>query len=136
MFTSVSRYWDWSQDWQNFENAPVWNSEHGFGGDGATEGAPTVGNGRCVGDGPFAGTEAMYYGDRVEPHCLSRGFAKGNELGELTELINPDGLEDLMKESRFDKFAPELERRAHHAISGSVGGEFSKYTGPYGQSLF
>ena len=91
-----------------------------------------MGEGRCVTDGPFAGLEAMFYDDKYQPHCLSRGFSKGDEMAELTKLIQPEVLEELMREPDFGTFAPELERRAHHFISRSIRGDFSKYTGPYG----
>jgi len=133
-YDGVLPYWDWSQDSHNFEGSPIWDSIHGFGGDGA--GAETIGNGRCVEDGPFAGTHAMFYEDRDEPHCLARGFAQGEDLAALTDLVDPDQLEELMNESDFSKFAPELERRAHTFISRSINGDFSKYTGPYDPVFF
>ena len=130
--TSFSSYWDWSQDWNNFEHAPVWSAQSGFGGDGDNAGELTVGEGRCVVDGPFAGLEAAYYDDRYRPHCLSRGFSKGSELAELAELVKPEAIDAVMREPEFEDFAPELERRAHTFISRSIKGDFSKYTGPYG----
>ena len=75
----------------------------------------------------------MFYEDQELPHCLSRGFAKGAELRQLTDLIDPAALESLMDEADYATFAPELERRAHTFISKSIRGDFSKYTGPYGR---
>ena len=130
------RYWDWSQDWRDFHHAPVWSSDGGFGGDGNITDETTVGKGRCVTDGPFAGLEALYYDDQVQPHCLSRGFEKGERMEELAELIRPEVIEDLMHDDEYEKFAPELERRAHRFIRDGVNGDFSKFTGPYGKLSF
>jgi len=127
-------YWDWSQDWNEFENSPIWSSEKGFGGNG--NGDVTIGEGSCVLDGPFSGLEARYYADELRPHCLSRGFSEGEELKELAELISPNAMANILREKKFESFAPKLEARAHRFISGSIKGDFSKYTGPYGkQSL-
>jgi tyrosinase len=125
-------YWDWSQDWENFEGAPVFDDESGFGGDGDENGEVTVGNGRCVTSGPFVDLKALYYDDQYQPHCLSRGFAKGTELAELTRLIQPESIDEVMQEKEFAHFAHKLESRAHKFISHSIRGDFSKYTGPYG----
>ena len=84
---TIFRYWDWSLDWNNFVDAPVWDNEHGFGGDGDVTGDITVGEGRCVAEGPFAGLEAMFYDDEYHPHCLSRGFLKGAALKDKCRLI-------------------------------------------------
>ena len=86
--------------------------------------------------GKFAGLEAMFYDDKYNPHCLSRGFQKGNEMHKLGELIKPEAIDEVMEETGYDKFAHALEVRAHTFISRSIRGDFSKYTGPYGkQSL-
>ncbi|MCJ1432649.1 hypothetical protein MMC27_002006 [Xylographa pallens] len=128
-------YWDWSQDFQTFTAAPVWDPRTGFGGDGDAAKPSTVVDGRCIVDGPFAGTEALYYAENIQPHCLSRGFEQDERLQELGELIRPAVLEELMRESAFETFAPELERRAYTFISRSIRGDFSRYTGPYDSSV-
>ena len=129
----MNSYWDWSTDSSNFENAPVWDDDEGFGGDGNIEGEMTVGEGRCVTGGKFAGLEAMFYDDKYQPHCLSRGFQKGDKMLELSELIKPEAIDEVMEESDYGKFAHDLEVRAHTFISRSIRGDFSKYTGPYGK---
>ena len=75
----------------------------------------------------------MFYEDKVNPHCLSRGFQKGDEMHKLCELIKPEAINKVMQESDYDKFAHALEARAHTFISHSIRGDFSKYTGPYGK---
>lgn len=115
-------------------NAPVWDAEGGFGGDGASDSATTVGDGRCVRDGPFANLEARYFGDQAQPHCLSRGFASRDELLRIGAPISPDSLETLSRSSpSFEDFALELEHRAHTFMRDGVRGDFRAYTGPYGK---
>jgi tyrosinase len=129
-------YWDWSADWKDFANAPVWDNERGFGGNGDPSAQISVGEGRCVTNGPFAGLKAMFYGESYEPHCLSRGFQTGAELEELSDLIRPDVIEDIMQKKDFSAFSEALEKNAHHFISGSIRGDFAKYTGPYDPVFF
>ena len=128
------RYWDWSKDWENFETAPVWDSETGFGGDGDASGEMTVGNGRCVASGPFAGHEVSFYDDKYQPHCLSRGFQSATELSDLGKLIEPKIVERMLRAPDFNTFALELEARGHRFMSESIRGDFSKFTGPNGMS--
>ncbi|TEY24755.1 hypothetical protein BOTCAL_1364g00020 [Botryotinia calthae] len=127
-------YWDWSADWKDFANSPIWDSQRGFGGDGKSSDESTVGQGSCVMDGPFAGLEAMFYGDDYKPHCLSRGFSTGKSLQELSELIKPDVVDEIMQEKEFKDFAERLEKNAHRFVSGRIRGDFSKFTGPYGKN--
>jgi tyrosinase len=114
-------------------HAPVWEADGGFGGDGASDAPTTVGDGRCVRDGPFSHFEAPYYGDQAHPHCLSRGFASRDELLRIGEPISPDALEALSRSSAsFEDFAADLEHRAHTFMRDGVRGDFRAYTGPYG----
>jgi tyrosinase len=78
----------------------------------------------------------MFYGEEYQPHCLSRGFSTGDSLEELIALIKPDVLDDIMKEEDFKNFSERLEHNAHRFVSGSIRGDFSKYTGPYGKNHF
>ncbi|KAJ4347254.1 uncharacterized protein N0V89_011194 [Didymosphaeria variabile] len=130
-------YWDWSQDWKNMPLAPVWDVEGGFGGDGQRDTPITVGEGRCVSDGPFANVEAQYFGDEAKPHCLSRGFASDAHIERIGEPISPDALEELRERSTtFAEYAPELEHRAHIFMRDGVRGDFRAYTGPYDPVFF
>lgn len=73
-------YWDWTLNWQNILNAPVWGpGDLAFGTDGKIEAGPGVLNGNCVADGPFAGL-SVRYSNRTVRHCLSRGFVSSPEL--------------------------------------------------------
>ncbi|KAF5870718.1 putative tyrosinase-like protein [Botrytis fragariae] len=90
----------------------------------------------CVMDGPFAGLEAMFYGGDYKPHCLSPGFSTGESLQELSELIRPDVVDEIMQEKEFKNFAERLEKNAHQFVSGSIRGDFSKFTGPYDPVFF
>ncbi|KAF2869473.1 hypothetical protein BDV95DRAFT_547863 [Massariosphaeria phaeospora] len=136
-YAGVIPYWDWSQDWEDMPRAPVWDSESGFGGDGAADTPITVGEGRCVREGPFSNLEARYYGDQSHPHCLSRGFASRDELHRIGAPISPDSLEDLSRSSpSFEVYSSELEHRAHTFMRDGVRGDFSAYTGPYDPVFF
>lgn len=129
----LNRYWDWSLDWQDMPHAPVWDAEGGFGGDGASNTPTTVGEGRCVRDGPFADLEPQYFGEMAHPHCLSRGFAPAHELNAIGAPISPNALEDLRNSANsFEEYAMEIEHRAHTFMRDGVRGDFRAYTGPYG----
>lgn len=77
----------------------------------------------------------MFYGEDYQPHCLSRGFATGDSSQELSDLIRPDVIDEIMQEKEFRGFSERLEHNAHHFVQGSIRGDFSRYTGPYGKSL-
>lgn len=128
-----TRYWDWSLDWEDFSRAPIWGHDN-FGNDGNLDAETSVGNGHCVIDGPFAGLTAMFYDNDYYPHCLSRGFKSGAEMKDLGNLVRPGVVEDIMREGNFEAFAQRIEHNAHRFVSGSIRGEFSKFTGPYGMS--
>jgi tyrosinase len=92
-------YWDWSidADATDMPNSPIWDAEHGFGGDGKRTGSDVPGFERCVVDGPFANsnlTLAMGWpnmndaGDRL--HCFTREFNGGLGLDENGEQILGD----------------------------------------------
>ena len=51
----------------------------------------------------------MFYNEEVQPHCLSRGFPKKEELKERGQLIRPEVIENLMEEDKYENFAGELE---------------------------
>jgi tyrosinase len=91
-------------------NAPVWDAETGFGGNGAIDEFQTVGNGSCVRDGPFAGYEIYYANLETNPHCLSRGFNfQGKDFA-------PEEVEMLYSNDKLANFSMELEERSHDAI--------------------
>ncbi|KAL9610184.1 MAG: hypothetical protein Q9167_005088 [Letrouitia subvulpina] len=120
-------------DWSSFQNAPIWDPIIGIGGNG--EGSESVGEGRCVTNGPFADIEVMFYDSGVQPHCLSRGFPKNRELEELGKLVRPENINELMKRSDYGIFARELEERAHKFLTHTVRGDLSRFTGPNDSQL-
>ncbi|KAM0316953.1 hypothetical protein ACHAO8_002756 [Botrytis cinerea] len=134
-YTGTLPYWDWSLDWEDFSRAPIWGHDN-FGSDGNLDAEISVGNGHCVIDGPFAGLTAMFYDNDYYPHCLSRGFKSGAEMKDLGNLVRPGVVEDIMREGNFEAFAQRIEHNAHRFVSGSIRGEFSKFTGPYDPVFF
>ncbi|PWY74371.1 Di-copper centre-containing protein [Aspergillus heteromorphus CBS 117.55] len=126
-------YWDWSLDWNNLTGAPVWDPETGFGGDGDMAGEITIGEGRCVTDGPFAGHINMFYGPKDHPHCLSRGFTDGEgHYGTIPgESVHPERIEDILSQEDYESFFFALEKGPHDTIPNGVRGDFFSFTAPY-----
>jgi len=122
-------YWDWSLDWQDFTKSPIWNIDS-FGGNGDPSDSLSVGGGHCVTDGPFAGLEIVFYDDDYHPHCLSRNFESGQAMRNLGKLVRPEAIAEIMEEDDYEAFTSRLEHNAHHFLSASVRGDFSKFTGP------
>lgn len=63
-------------DSEDIRDAPVWDPELGFGGDGDANVGEVLLRGHCVTNGPFAMLKILYLEFEDKPHCLSRGFAK------------------------------------------------------------
>ena len=134
-YTGSLPYWDWTLDWEDITQAPVFSSTSGFGGDGDPTGEITVGGGRCVIDGPFAGLEALRYDADFLPHCLSRGFLHGELLRRLCgDDIHPAKVRDVLAMGDFESFMHHLEEGPHIAISTGIRGDWLKFTVPYGMS--
>ena len=132
-YTGVMTYWDWTLDWADFRNAPIWDPSIGFGGDGGKHAPQSVGQGRCVTDGPFAGLEALYNNRRLESHCLSRGFPGPSEMKRWTNGLQPRLVEEVMALEDYQDFYLELENGPHLAIPYSVRGDFYSFSAPYGK---
>ena len=129
----MTRYCDWTLDWEDLANALVWNTDDGFGGDGNKTGKMTVGHGHCITDGPCATLEAQYYdGDRL-PHCLSRDFLQGRLLARFSARLRPAALDKILQEKRCSTFFLSMEDGPHSAIPIFVRGDFSKFTAPNGK---
>ncbi|KAL1311897.1 hypothetical protein AAFC00_001969 [Neodothiora populina] len=125
------RYWDWSLDWESLVDSPVLDVSTGFGGDGDPNGAKTVGSGRCVIDGPFANLRPLYYNMNDNPHCLSRGFWDGQELGRLPGSdVSPRAIEAILSQADYESFFLALEHGPHNVIPNSIRGDFLKFTAP------
>lgn len=133
-YTGSLAYWDWSLDWQNFTESPIWHSKTGFGGNGNSSGAITVGHGSCLIDGPFANVTALFYGmDDENVHCLSRGFRSGEDLSRLcSDDIRPDVIETIIRFQDYESFNLGLEHRAHRAIPNCVQGDWLSFSVPFG----
>lgn len=74
----------------------------------------------------------MFYDNEIQPHCISRGFPKDEELSEIGQLISPEIIDKLSAEDHYEDFALDLEKRAHRFLTRSVRGDLSRFTGPNG----
>ncbi|KAF5871960.1 putative gmc oxidoreductase protein [Botrytis fragariae] len=129
-------YWDWSLDWENITNSPVWDNELGFGGNGDpnSEVIDSRGIGQCVVDGPFALLSVPYIGSKHSRHCLSRSFNTTDSSESLK--IKPYVLNQLMDTDDYEKFNLGLENTAHNSIPHMIRGDFSMFTAPYDPVFF
>ncbi|KAF7864306.1 uncharacterized protein EAF02_010274 [Botrytis sinoallii] len=128
-YTGYLAYWDWELDWSDIETSPIWDNEDGFGGDGT--GDLSVGEGRCVTDGPFANMTLFYYEDSEQEHCLSRGFRHGSEKNQfVTSRLHPSSLQKAFNSPDYRGFNLALEDGAHRAIPAFLQGEFGSFTSP------
>ncbi|PMD44600.1 Di-copper centre-containing protein [Hyaloscypha variabilis F] len=135
-------YWDWSLDYENPASTVVFNSYDGFGGDGDLQAPKSVGKGRCVTDGPFAGLQAKYFDDvvnnpedKILQHCLSRGFKDGKN-GFSGHKFRPEAMERLWRQKTYDKFFLYLELGPHNGIPQGIQGDFMTFTAPYDPLFF
>lgn len=128
-----SRYWDWSVDWMDLAKSSIWDSQTGMGGDGDPTGTMTVGEGRCVTDGPFAHLRPVIYNHTYVRHCLSRGFKHGNVTGSISgETYSPESIGDILREENFAEFTNKVERRLHNPLQESINGDFKATTAANG----
>ncbi|CAG8948658.1 hypothetical protein HYFRA_00001778 [Hymenoscyphus fraxineus] len=135
-FEGSLTYWDWSLDHNDILNAPVFDAEYGFGGNGNTSSAPSVAYGHCVTDGPFANLRALYFGNEVKTHCLSRGFNNLEIVHDRTRYITAEAIEAYLIEPEYVGFYSKLERGAHNSIPMIIRGDFYKVTAPYDPIFF
>ncbi|MCJ1241386.1 hypothetical protein MMC14_009391 [Varicellaria rhodocarpa] len=123
-------YWDWSLDWANFKDSPVFDPVDGFGGDGGSDAPKSVGEGRCVVDGPFASLQLLYSNMRLRPHCLSRGFPSEKELRRWTAGLRPEVVEQVLTIEVYSDLFLALENGPHLSIPYSIRGDFYRFTAP------
>ncbi|KAI0405660.1 putative tyrosinase [Xylaria palmicola] len=124
-------YWDWTRDWRNLTQAPVWDATEGFGGNGNVNLPSTVGHGHCVQDGPFAGLQVQYYNEDFNPHCLSRGFLTGELQDHFgAQRLNSSAMAAVLGQPDYYQFLLMLEDGPHSAIPIIVRGDFSRFTAP------
>lgn len=122
-------YWDWSLDWEDVTHAPVWDTILGFGGDGNEKDLESI-HGHCVTDGPFARLKVLYVEKFPYPHCLSRGFAVGENLTRFSAALEPTALEKLLRTPDYATFNLGVEDGPHLSIPRSIHGDFSTVTAP------
>ncbi|KHN99588.1 tyrosinase [Metarhizium album ARSEF 1941] len=129
MPSSWARYWDWSLDWMDLANSSIWASDTGFGGDGDPNGPETVGEGRCVIDGPFADLRPVIYNHTRNVHCLSRGFRHGNLEGRLPgRKFSPENIGSILRLQSYTEFLQRVERDLHNTLHTSINGDFKAMT--------
>ncbi|KAJ5184018.1 hypothetical protein N7492_001634 [Penicillium capsulatum] len=126
-------YWDWTLDWKDPSQSPIWDSELGFGGDGNTNEEETVNHGYCVKSGPFANYTVRYENGTVNPHCLSRGFGcmdnpKSHEIDGT--FLSPRFVDHAKTYPDFFNFTLALEMGPHNAIPNGVCGDFYSFDAP------
>ncbi|TGO50400.1 hypothetical protein BCON_0184g00050 [Botryotinia convoluta] len=132
----IPKLLDWSLDWENITNSPIWDNELGFGGNGNpnTEGIDSRGIGQCVVDGPFALLSVPYISSKYSRHCLSRSFNTTDSSESLK--LQPHMLDELMNTDDYEDFNLGLENTAHVSIPYMVRGDFSMFNAPYDPVFF
>jgi tyrosinase len=133
----MHRYWDWSLDWEDLVEAPVFDSQTGFGGDGDPNGESTNGDdkGRCITDGPFKDLRVEYFNSRSRPHCISRGFynQESKTDGSISgKGVRPEAVDNILGQTDYESFFKSLEEGPHDAIPHGIRGEFFVFTAPNG----
>lgn len=132
-YTGTLTYWDWTLDWQDLRDSPIWDTRLGFGGNGNVSGAITVGDGGCVSGGPFANLTALIYGTDENVHCLSRGFRSGQDFNRhCRDDIGPHSIQTLLRSQDYESFNTGLEDGAHRLIPICLRGDWLLFSSPYG----
>lgn len=129
-----ARYWDWSLDWMNLANSSIWDSSTGFGGDGDLDSPVTVGEGRCVTDGPFSELRPIIYNHTYTRHCLSRGFRDGKAVGRLPgRPYSPESIGSILREPTYKEFVRRVENYLHNTMHQAIAGDFLAMTAANGK---
>jgi tyrosinase len=107
------RYWDWLINPEKLNLSSIWDTEHGFGGNGSAL------NG-CVKGGPLQNILLNYTEDGYQPHCLKRNLAEseafyGGESEAVKAIIN--------NAKTYEQFRSELETGPHKHIHMGISGE-------------
>ena len=130
--TSAS-YWDWSLDWMDLANSSIWDRSMGFGGDGDPGSPVTVGDGRCVTNGPFSALRPIIYNHTFTQHCLSRGFRDGKTMGRLPDIpYGPESIGSILRESTYKEFLRRVESELHNTMHQAIAGDFLSMTAANG----
>lgn len=131
----VSRYWDWTLDWEDMASSPIWDPEIGFGGDGDPNSQIIISHGRCVTDGPFANLTPLFNRTEYSPHCLSRGFVGSQNPANASfgRGLKPEIIQDVLQQDTFEGFHASLEKGLHKELPEGVRGDFFGFSAPYGK---
>ncbi|KAJ5257199.1 hypothetical protein N7478_013303 [Penicillium angulare] len=129
-FKGTLPYWDWSKDYKNVLESPIWDIDPGFGPNGDMTGPEGVSHGHCVRNGSFAKWTPAYYQGDYRPHCLSRGFFEKAEAEERSRTtVKPEILEAVIaKETDFFRFTMNIEDVSHITVPYLVHGDFRRIT--------
>lgn len=128
---SHPRYWDWTLDWENLAESPIFSATIGFGGNGNESAPSSVGEGHCVTEGPFADLQPLFYGPHVRPHCLSRGFTDFPGRN-----ASPAVVQTILEEKDYESFFLGVENGPHNVAPNGIRGDFYSFTAPYGKHSF
>ncbi|KAH8645967.1 hypothetical protein BGZ60DRAFT_392289 [Tricladium varicosporioides] len=123
-------YWDWSLDYEDLSSAPVFDAEHGFGGDGGPEEDRSLFNGSCIRNGPFSMYEVRVIGDKIKPHCLSRGFGRLFRSPFTGPTISPTAVRGVLQANDYFDFLTQLEGSADNDIPLGMGGDWVPASAP------
>lgn len=85
----------------------------------------------CVTDSPFKNLNPQWYGEKYDPHCLTRFF----EEDWFAHYLNPEALEETMSTMNYADFFLALEMGQHDIIPLGIRGDFTSFTAPNGRSL-
>ncbi|KND91261.1 Tyrosinase [Tolypocladium ophioglossoides CBS 100239] len=118
-------YWDWTLDWEDLPNSPIFSKKTGFGGNVDPESPITVGGGRCVVDGPFSHLKLQYYGSHRRPHCLSRGFSDFPGRN-----ASPAVVENVLASEDYETFFLATENGPHNVAPLGIKGDIDSFTAP------
>lgn len=142
-YTGVMPYWDWEIDSANLSNSPIWDKDHGFGGNGIWD--DEQGH-QCVRDGPFANTIRSWIVSNAtgkiqhKPHCMSRIFRERSTEAAvydwLHDLVSPEKVEQALQKDDYEQFFLWFQRRTHNAIPFFIRGEWASFQVPNGKFFF
>lgn len=137
-------------DADDLSTAPIWDAEHGFGGNGALSNSESLWGGYCVTSGPFSGIQRPWLVKPVdgantvvyEPHCISRSFL--NHDDSITDLerkrvfkihhrVNSEYMETVLVQPDFEAFFRAFENGPHNAIPLFIRGEWNTFSSPNGK---
>lgn len=140
-------YWDWTQDAiddETFLSSPIFDNEHGFGGNGDFVGGnwsnpadglhvntpwdvPDRSGGGCLETGPFAGLMSNLGPEaniESNPHCIRRDFSPGS----LRNMSGSDAVATGMAQEDYGFFDRVTELSIHSGGHWGVGGLYGHMT--------